>query len=72
MIDCGRRFGKNILLQDLAVETGLGECMPIGWGAPIYKQTLDDYRSLDNILAPVITRRSISEMRLELIDRAPH
>jgi hypothetical protein len=67
VIDCGRRFGKNILLQDLAVETGLANHSPIGWGAPIYKQTLDDYRSLDNILAPVITRRSISEMRLEVI-----
>jgi hypothetical protein len=66
VIDCGRRFGKNILLQDLAVETGLGTRSPIGWGAPIFKQTLDDYRNLDNILAPVITRRSISEMRLEL------
>lgn len=67
MIDCGRRFGKNILLQDLAVETGLFDHAPIGWGAPIYKQTLDDYRTLENTLAPVIARRSISEMRLELV-----
>jgi hypothetical protein len=63
----GRRWGKNILMQDLAVETALANHSPIGWGAPIYKQTLDDYRSLDNILSPVIARRSISEMRLELI-----
>src|SRR3990167_143656 len=63
----GRRWGKNILLQDLAVETALANHSPIGWGAPIFKQTLDDYRNLDNLLAPVITRRSISEMRLELV-----
>lgn len=63
----GRRWGKNILMQDLAVETALANHAPIGWGAPIFKQTLDDYRALDNILAPVITRRSISEMRLEIL-----
>ena len=67
VIDCGRRFGKNILLQDLAVETSLGDHSPIGWGAPIYKQTLDDYRTLDNILAPVITCRSASELRFDLL-----
>jgi hypothetical protein len=67
VIDCGRRFGKNILLQDLAVETGLADHSPIGWGAPVYKQTQDDFRELSNILAPVILRQSVSEMRLELI-----
>src|SRR3990167_9532923 len=66
-IDCGRRWGKNVLLQDLAVETSLAHHSPIGWGAPIYKQTLDDYRTLDNILAPVITRRSASELRFDLL-----
>ena len=65
VIDCGRRWGKNILLQDLAVETVAGH-EPIGWGAPIYKQVLDDFRSLDDILKPIVTRRSGSEMRLEI------
>jgi hypothetical protein len=64
---CGRRFGKNVLLQDLAIETALSARQPIGWGAPVYKQTQDDYRTLSNILAPVIKRQSISEMRLELV-----
>jgi hypothetical protein len=62
----GRRWGKNILLQDLAVETALVYHSPIGWSAPVYKQTLDDFRALDNLLSPVVTRRSISEMRLEI------
>lgn len=66
VIDCGRRFGKNILLQDLAVETALAQQSPVGWSAPIYKQVLDDYRTLADTLAPVITRKSGSEMRLEL------
>jgi hypothetical protein len=40
--------------------------MPIGWGAPVYKQTLDDFRALDFLLSPIVTRRSISELRLEI------
>jgi len=67
VICCGRRFGKNILMQDFAVETGLAHQSPVGWGAPIYKQMLDDYRTLSNILAPVTNRRSGSEMRIELV-----
>ena len=66
MIDCGRRFGKNILLQDLAIETA-SLSLPVGWGAPVYKQTLDDYRNIDNMLAPIIANRSKQEMRLELV-----
>lgn len=34
----------------------------------MYKQTLDDFRALDGILAPYIVRRSASEMRLELVN----
>jgi len=66
VICCGRRFGKNILLQDLAIGAAL-QSKPVGWAAPIYKQTHDDYRVIDNLLAPIITRRSVSEMRLEII-----
>ncbi len=62
----GRRFGKNILMQDIAVETAGYKRGFVGWSAPVYKQTLDDFRALDNILKSIVTRRSISEMRLEL------
>ncbi|MCP4279094.1 MAG: hypothetical protein GY776_03685 [Alteromonas sp.] len=54
-------------MQDLAVETALAEKSPIGWAAPVYKQVLDDFRTLSDALAPVITRKSGSEMRLELL-----
>lgn len=53
------------MLQDLAIERSQGGY--VGWAAPIYKQTLDDYRALDNILSPIVTRRSSTEMRLELL-----
>jgi phage terminase large subunit-like protein len=67
VIACGRRFGKNVLLQDLAVECALKLRAPCGWGAPVYKQMLEDYNSLANTLAPVITRKSAAEMRLDLL-----
>ena len=53
------------MLQDLAIEGSQGG--HVGWAAPIYKQTLDDYRALDNILSSIVTRRSSTEMRLELV-----
>jgi hypothetical protein len=52
-------------MQDLAIET-ISHKLPLGWGAPVFKQTLDDFRALDNVLSPIVTRRSISEMRLEI------
>jgi hypothetical protein len=65
VICCGRRWGKDIFLQFLATETVLNK-QPVGWSAPVYRQLLDDFRALDNILSPIITRRSISEMRIEV------
>lgn len=66
VVCAGRRFGKNILMRDLAVEAAM-DAKPVGWAAPIYKQTLDDFRELDNILSPVVTRRSASELRLDIV-----
>jgi hypothetical protein len=52
-------------MQDLAIES-VSQHMPLGWGAPVYKQTLDDFRALDFLLSPIVTRRSVSELRLEI------
>jgi hypothetical protein len=67
VIDCGRRFGKNIMLQDGAVETALASGLPVGWGAPSYKMLLDDWKSLANTLSPVTTRRNEQEKSLQLV-----
>jgi hypothetical protein len=67
VINCGRRFGKNILLQELAMEGACRMGAPVGWGAPVYKQMMDDFRTLDNLLAPAIVARSKTEMRFELL-----
>lgn len=67
VVCCGRRFGKNIMLQDWGVETSLVERLPVAWSAPTYKMLLDDWKSLGNILAPVIIRKNEQEKTLELI-----
>ena len=63
----GRRFGKNVLLQDFGVESALARRQPCAWAAPTYKQLLEDWRTLSNTLAPVTVRRNEQEKQLSLI-----
>lgn len=66
-MDCGRRFGKDILLQDLTIEGALHDRQPVGWAAPTYKLLLEDWKNLNNLLAPVIVRRSEQEKQISLL-----
>lgn len=63
----GRRWGKNVLLQDLAVECGLAQQSPCAWATPSYKMLSDDWRMLTDILAPVIERKNEQEKQLRLL-----
>ena len=63
----GRRFGKNVLLQDFAVEDALAGRAPVAWSAPTYKQLLEDWRTLGDTLAPVVTRKNEQEKQLALM-----
>lgn len=65
VIDCGRRFGKNVMLQDLAVNTFLAG-KPVAWAAPTYKMLLDDWKSISNIIAPANPRKNAQEKQLSL------
>lgn len=67
MLDCGRRFGKNILLQDLAVESALARRQPCGWAAPTYRHLLEDWAVLTDTLAPVLVRRNVQEKQIALV-----
>ena len=62
----GRRWGKNFLMQDIACNAAING-QYVGWAAPVYKQTHDDFRAVENLLAPIVSRKSVSEMRLDLI-----
>ena len=69
VLNCGRRFGKDVLGIDLLVNTAL-EGFPTAWLSPTYKNMTDVWRSLIDILQPVTQRRSEQEHRLELINKA--
>jgi len=66
VLDCGRRFGKNILDEDIAIKTML-EGYPVGWFEPTYKYMAPSWREIRNILAPITKDRSEQERRIEII-----
>jgi hypothetical protein len=63
----GRRWGKNILLQDFAVEAAVVHRQPCAWATPSYKMLSDDWQTLTNILAPVIEKRSEQEKQVRFV-----
>lgn len=66
MLNCGRRFGKDVVSIDRLVSTAL-EGAPVAWFAPTYKNLTEVWRTLAMTFAPVIAKRSEQEHRLELI-----
>ena len=63
---CGRRFGKNVLLQDVAIRAALAG-QPVGWFAPSYKMQVEDWRAVTERLKSVTKSANASDMRLELV-----
>lgn len=66
VLDCGRRWGKDVVLIDLAVETLLAG-YPVGWFNPSYKMLTEVWRTLKNLLQPITSRVDSQEHRLELV-----
>lgn len=63
---CGRRFGKTTLGANRVLEPAL-DGKPVGWFAPTYKMLIPVYREIAALLAPITTRRSDQERRIELV-----
>jgi hypothetical protein len=66
VVDCGRRFGKTVLAQDLLADTVL-EGKPAAYFAPTYKMLTDVWRTTCNTLRPIATRVAASEHRIDII-----
>ena len=64
-INCGRRFGKTILGEELVIEKAL-EGFPVAWFAPNFKTMTEVWRDLLKILQPVIVRKSVQDRRIDL------
>jgi hypothetical protein len=65
VVDCGRRWGKTELGQDLTVEPLQGG-WPVGWFTPTYKDLLEVWDHLSNAFKDVIRRSNKTERRMEL------
>lgn len=66
VLNCGRRFGKNILLHDRVV-TALLDGHLVGWGSPTYKNLGDDWRTLVGILGQIVSGKSEQDHRVEVV-----
>lgn len=71
ILNCGRRFGKDVELQRRIVRKALTTRKPVAWFAPTYKMLLENWRDLRTILAPVTARVSDSERRIDLVTGNP-
>jgi predicted phage terminase large subunit-like protein len=68
VLNCGRRFGKDVLGQDLLVEPVLAkEGLPTAWFAPTYRMMLDTFREVADTLRPVASKINASDHRIELV-----
>jgi len=66
VVDCGRRWGKTLLGQDVLIELVL-EGQPVAWLAPTYKYLANAWRDLVRVLQPVITDHSKTEHHMRLV-----
>ena len=66
VVMCGRRFGKSALGIRLACDAALAG-QPVGWFSPSYKLALEAWRELLERLAPITSRVSEQDKRLELV-----
>jgi hypothetical protein len=66
VLACGRRFGKTALGIQRASEPAMAG-KPVGWFAPNFKYLTEAWRDFVRYLGPVITRKSETERRIELV-----
>lgn len=66
-IRCGRRFGKDVLLQNLLVEPAILHGAKVGWFAPIYKDLTENWRDVLFRLRPIVKSANATEHHIDLI-----
>lgn len=67
VINCGRRFGKDILCIKLAIDS-LKAGKKVGWYQPTYKSLMEVWRALKRLLAHLITKGGVNvlDKRIEV------
>lgn len=64
VLDCGRRWGKNVFAIEQATDTLLAGD-PVGWFEPTYKTLSEVWRDIKNTLAPITINKLEQEHRIE-------
>ncbi len=64
--NCGRRFGKTILGEDLVINN-LTERKAVAWFSPTYKMLEDVWRELVNVLYPITETKSEQQHNIRTI-----
>ncbi len=66
VLDCGRRFGKDILGHELVLDPAL-DGFPVSWFAPTYRMMLDTFQEVAELVRPIATQINASEHRIGLV-----
>jgi len=66
VVDCGRRFGKTLLGEDVLLGPAALHYQPVAWFAPTYKYLADAWRDLVRLVGPAITDHSKTEHHMRL------
>ena len=66
VLACGRRFGKDVLGQDVLIDAAIGGD-PVAWFAPTYRMMLDNFRDMSRTCRDIASKVNASEHRIELI-----
>lgn len=68
---CGRRWGKTYLAHDILVDgprhKGAIHGFPVAFYAPTYQTMLESWRTMKKVLAPVTSKISEQDKRIDLI-----
>lgn len=65
-VNCGRRFGKTTLGQNLLTEESL-QGHPVAWFSPSYKDLTEVWKFIKNTLYPVLKSKNEQIKQLELL-----
>ena len=68
VLNCGRRFGKDVLGQDLLIDAAI-DGFPVAWFAPTYRMMLDNFRDVSEMVKPIANKVNASDHRIELVTR---
>lgn len=66
VVDCGRRFGKTVMGNDVLIEPAL-KGYPVAWASPTYKMLKESWIETRRVLAPITTGANASDHRIELL-----